>query len=169
MIELKDNFLDITLNFKNDVSSFGNQIPVQFCVKGTDLLGTVYETGIVENTLPLLVPAFATLGVASLRVAEKIGWSVLELDDYGSELIFKKNDSLIKIKSTRTGVTVEVDYLELLTVWQSFGKLVKNIVIERNPEKKDYLWWCLLDEYPPPNVEKILYNKDILQDRGEDS
>jgi hypothetical protein len=157
----------ILLAFDEDEDHFGNQIPVRFRVGNTELLMSHSETGSLQPGLPLLVAPFATLGMASLRLAKETGRAALDLDDYAQELLFKMNGREIIICSTMLQVTVPVSYEDLFAGWLRFARRVKEVVVEKHPDRASYAWWTLIDEYPDAMVAEQLTRSYWFDERPE--
>ena len=99
------------------------------------------KNGMMQAGLPLFVFAFATFGMACLRVCKRVGRAALDLDDYANELLFQMKEEDVLVCSTMQGVTVKVNFEELFKAWQSFANHVQTVVIAKHP-RESYL--CLL-------------------------
>lgn len=145
----------VLFEFDQDADHFGNQVWVRFRVRETELLVGTNE-GLPVPGILLLIPAFATIGLACLRVCKQVGRAALELDDYGHELLFQMKNDNVLVCSTMLRTTITVDFQELFEAWQAFVKKVKHVVISRHPEKVDYGYWPLIDHYPDSALEQYL-------------
>lgn len=157
----------ILLEFDQDAEHFGNQIPVRFGVEETELLMSQNEVGLLKPGLPLLVPAFATLGMACLRLCEQVGRAALDLDDYANELLFQIKGADVLVCSTMLGITVRVNFEELFEAWQSFAKHVKSVVVAKHPDKANYGYWRLIDDYPDIALAQELTRQSWFEERKD--
>ena len=146
----------ILLEYDQNAEQFESQVRVRFRVGRTELLVGQNETGESVPGIRLLIPPFATFGMACLRLTRQVGHAALELDDYAQELLFKISGEDVLICSTMLRTTVPVNFEQLFEAWQSFALKVKGSVIKRHPEKVDYGYWALIDQHPDSTLAEEL-------------
>ena len=136
--------VNVLLNFHKESSilKYG-EVPVLFSVGEITLL----------DRLPLSLASFATWGMACLRVADKSGEAVLELDEYANAILFKKVGEQILVHNTMNGLTAKVSYDILFSTWKEFAYQVREAYGFLYPEGDPHGWWELISEYPPPLLE----------------
>lgn len=157
----------ILLDFDQNAEHLWNQVRVRFRVEQTELLMSVNDVGVLEPGLPLFIPAFATFGMACLRLCRQVGHAALDLDDYGHELLFKIKDDDVLICSTMRRLTVAVDFEALFNAWESFANHVKTTVISKHPEKVNYGYWRLINHDPDGLVAKELSRQSWFDERKD--
>jgi hypothetical protein len=123
------------------------------------------ETGALELGLPLMVPAFATFGMACLRLCKQEGRAALDLDDYAHELLFRMAGDDVLVCSTMRGLTVKVNYNSLFTAWLTFAREVIRVVNARHPDRAAYGWWSLIDDYPEIGLAEELTRPSWFEER----
>jgi hypothetical protein len=157
----------IVLEFDHNTEQFDEQIRVRFRAAHTELLVGESRTGESLLGIPLLIPAFATLGMACLKLCRKVGRAALDLDDYGHELLFRMDGENVLICSTMLRTTVTVKFDELFEAWRLFVEEVKRIVILKHPEKSTYPYWRLIDEDPDDFLTRLLTREDWFDERKD--
>ncbi|HKF58346.1 MAG TPA: hypothetical protein VKJ45_23080 [Blastocatellia bacterium] len=159
-----DVSLPVWLEFERVFPFFGYQTPVQLRVGNASLIAGSAEGVMLQHGMRLKVPAFATWGLACLRVARSRGRATLDLDDYGSELMFKAEGSSILILSNWTLEQVKVDYDIILAAWHSFAMSVREEVLRREPDRESWGYWDLISDDPPQSFAAYLGDKSRYED-----
>jgi hypothetical protein len=152
----------VLLDLQQDASDFRDQVPIRFRIYDQELLG-----GIDNPWLPLMLPGFATFGMACLRLIKPVGRATLELDDYAHALLFQMDGADLLICSTIVNTAVRVHYDILFATWGAFAALVRDTVIQRHPEKQTYGWWKLISEDPPAHVAEELTRLSWFEEHKE--
>jgi hypothetical protein len=154
----------VMLEFERVFPFFGHQTAVQLRVGKADLVIGSSEGVMLQHGMRLFVPAFATWGLACLRVARSRGRATLDLDDYGSELMFKVEGSSILILSNWTLEQVRVDYDIILAAWHSLAMAVREEVLRREPDRESWGYWDLISDDPPQSFAAYLGDKSRYED-----
>ena len=157
----------LLLDFWREAPDFGDQVPVRFRAAGIELLVSYTQDGSLRSNLPLLVPAFVTLGLACLRLAKQTGRAALELDDYANELLFRVTGDEISICSTMWGRTARLDYEPLFDYWLNFAKDARSVITQRHPEQQSNDYWNLLQDPPNPMLAEYLTRESWFEGRTE--
>jgi hypothetical protein len=157
----------VLFDFQQDPAHFWNQGPMRLQIEGEDLLVGIDKDGSSRPFLPLVIPDFATLGVACLRLARQTGRSALSLDDYASELLFQMAGDNVLVCSTWVGKTVTIDYESLFADWLTFANEVHRLAVLQHPEQSSNPCWRLITEEPDPTTAASLTHPSWFADRDD--
>ncbi len=161
------NRSSVLFEFDQNADLLWNQVRIRFRVGEMDLLVGQTRDGVSVPGIPLLIPHFATFGMACLRVCKQVGRAALELDDYAHELLFQTKGEDVLICSTMLRTTIRVNFEELFEAWQSFAKHVQRIVISKYPDSATKHYWRLIEHYPHATLEEELTRQAWFDERED--
>lgn len=138
----------VHIEFRHDESAIQyGEAPILLSINGITFL----------DWRPLYLAAFATWGLAALRVAVETGRAVLDLDEYGDSLFFKAEAGHITVfLDDDPPLTTVIDADTIIQTWTNFAREVQSSY-QHHSRKSAHGWWNLIEEYPPPGLARQLH------------